>query len=45
MCVFCVEQQISKSECIGQIIFEKYVIVKLSECSANKELPKTDRDS
>ena len=40
-----VERQIKKGERIGQIMFEKYKIVKLSECSTNEELPKTDRGS
>ena len=40
-----VERQIKKGECTGQIMFEKYKIVKSSEYSTNEELPKTDRGS
>ena len=40
-----VERQIKKGERIGQIMFEKYKIVKSSECSTSEELPKTDRGS
>ena len=40
-----VERQIKKGERTGQIMFEKYKIVKSSECSTNEELPKTDRGS
>ena len=40
-----VEHQIKKGDRIGQIIFEKNEIVKLSQCSIDEELSKTDRGS
>ena len=41
--ISCTDYLIKKGDHIGQIIFEKYKFVKLSECSINEELSKTDR--